>query len=327
MNKKELRLHGNRFIFCIPITGLNDTFNQIERCWKHAERYNRTLVIDTRISGLNCDFWELFDIKNCFPDNEIAGPFFDIVDRAKYLTTRPIGLSGNPAPLRSEITYSENADRLIETGESLRLNLEIDYPEQVLVHVSRGGGNESHKLLDKVQLNTSTRNEVVGRLKHLPQSYVAAHVRNTDATSNYMDFFKKNRSFFEHKNVLICSDDQTVVDFAAEYLRRSTVFTTGVTRSRDGQPLHAGESAILRGREQAVEALVDLIALSQSTELKFPRVKHGLGDTPVKKMKNLVNVAIGRRSLSRLSGFTSLASYLHENDQVLRSFLGDTETS
>ena len=62
MNKSP-QLHADKpAIFLKSRGGLADTLQQIHKAISFAERSNRQLFIDTRGSGLKCQFDELFDL-------------------------------------------------------------------------------------------------------------------------------------------------------------------------------------------------------------------------------------------------------------------------
>lgn len=316
-----------RYIFCRPITGLYDILTQIEKCWQYAQKFDRTLVIDTSISGLNCQFWEIFEVIPECRDVEIIGPSFELEERTRNYPTAPSALQGRAPVKKEDLAHKLAQDILVKTGESIRINLQQDYQEPKLIYIRRGGGEEAHTLLSKIKLNDDTREEIVSQLKHLPESYIGVHVRNTDVKTNYRKFFRRNLKAFKGQNVLVCSDDQEVIDFAREFLNESVVFTTSVERSKDGSPLHVGQSVVDRGRSVAVESLTDLVALSQAKQLLHTNLNLGLGRRPMRIARVLTNIMLRRRPLRRISGFTSLALYLQKNERIRKSFIdGMTST-
>lgn len=310
-----------RYLFCMPITGLYDSLTQIERAWQYAKKYDRTLVIDTRISGLHCQFSKLFEIILEHKDIEIIEPSPELEEQTISYPTAPRALQGRAPIKREDLARGFVKDVLSETGESIRIDLQQDYSEPKLIYIRRGGGAEAFQMLSKIHINGDTREEIASRLEHLPDTYIGVHVRNTDVKSNYQKLFRRKSRFLKGKNVLVCSDDQEVIDFAQEFLKDSTVFTTSVERSKDGSPIHVGPNADSRGRSIAVEALVDLVALSQANQLFYTRLHLSIGRRPTKIAKALVRIALRRRPLYRISGFTGMALYLHKNDRVRNSFI------
>jgi hypothetical protein len=62
--KNTFKNREESFLLCRPHGGLNDTFCQIEKCWRYAEKFGRTLIIDTRKSCLFGEFSDFFTPAN-----------------------------------------------------------------------------------------------------------------------------------------------------------------------------------------------------------------------------------------------------------------------
>lgn len=311
-----------RFLYCIPLTGLYDTLCQIAHCWSYAERFNRTLVIDTRLSGLNCCFWDAFEFRSSISEVNVVKPTSRLARSTKELPTLPTSLNGRTSINRDEIGWIDGADRLKVTREKVKVDLNKDYTVPKLFHICRGGGTAGFDMLSKITLNDKTKEEVAQRTNYLPEKYIAIHIRNTDATSSYLKYLRKLQNEIAGHNVVVCSDSQSVVDFAKDFFTSNYVFSTSIQRSTDGKPLHAGTEARKRGRSVTVDALVDLAALSNAATIHSPPVQMGLGRSPSKIAKNLIRVLLGRRRLNRVSGFTSLAQFLQRNKDIRHQFFG-----
>ena len=305
---------------------MNDTFNQIEKSWQYAEHHSRTLALDTTMSGLNCEFSDLFEIHDEYKTIEIFTDSQDLLQSTKDLTTAPKGLTRRSKLFREEIAWIDGADRLRETGEKVAADLDYSYDEERVINICRGGGADSAKLLQKLRVTKSVSDHILAQIAHLPHDYVALHIRNTDVKSNYKKFLSGAYKMLSGHNVLICSDDHQAIEFAQEFLDESRILTTNVARSQDGSPLHAGVEARKRGKAGAVDALVDLAALARSQKIYFPKVSVGLGRGPYQKSKNLLRLALGRRSRHRISGFVQLALFLQENPSIRRTFLREALT-
>ena len=83
-------LPKEKFLLCRPQGGLNDTLCQIELCWRYAARFNRTLIIDARKSGLHADFSEFFQQKKASNKIllDVSSEMFDFLNRTRMLSRR-----------------------------------------------------------------------------------------------------------------------------------------------------------------------------------------------------------------------------------------------
>lgn len=291
--------HRNEsFLLCRPRGGLNDTLCQIEKCWQYAGRSNRTLVIDTRDSGLFGEFSDFFALTDAsikaIP--HMAGSGLPSRTPSCY----PPQISARLDKYRA--IYSKESGNFIEkkSGVPVTFDFDQDYRETVLVHEQCGGGTASFAVLERIRLSDAIRQEVVGRLSRLGTGYVAIHVRNTDYQTDYEPLFNKLRHEVAGKRLLVCSDDANVISEARRYFYLSTILSSSAIPFTGQKPLHMQSTMkSKRDREIAtINTIVDLCALGLARKLYFMNVTAGYP-----------------------SGFSSLARHLNENKNLVLDLL------
>lgn len=289
-----------KILLCRAYCGMGDTFNQIEKCWRYAEANDRTLVIDTRDSGLLGDFSDFFGPRTnqptvYFNPCEALQAFPNLLSdwycqsSLKPRADRPLGAC-------QSVVTSRTANR-VQTS----FDFDRSHQEQVILHESGGGGSISFHLLDRVMLAPGFREEVLHRLDHLPLDYFAVHVRNTDYQTDYKTLFERIRHRLPGQNLLVCSDDANVICYAKEFFGYSRIYQSSEIPLTHGMPLHDPSTyADPNSRRAATaNAIADLLALG--------RAKH---------------VFITRHAKGQTSGYSKLARHLCDNKYVIDQVLG-----
>ena len=288
-----------KFLLCRPIGGLNDTLCQIEKCWRYAEKFGRTLIIDTLNSGLLAEFSEFFSPRNsltkvhfslsekqlCFLDSLTCFPHFAQEKLRTYFAVYSIDVKNY-------------VDR--DTSELLTFNFDKNYDELVLIHEQCGGGDLSFYLLNRISISENIRPIVLDRIQHLDHDYLAIHVRNTDYRTQYKDLFRDVYPSVNNKSLLICSDDAEVISHAKNFFTLSNVLTSSQTPQTGNKPLHLSttHSDDEQRKKATINSIIDLIALGRSTQLYFANVTAG-----------------------HSSGFSRLAMYLCQNKNIIDALL------
>ena len=301
--KTDGRLGKEAFLLCRPHGGLNDTFCQIEKCWEYAEKFGRTLIIDTRRSCLFGEFSDFFSPVDASIKIETNTTRVDLA--VNSLSCYPPRISGaqiNGMLDTDNTVYSKKYNNLVDrvSGELLTFDLDRDYSESVLIHEQFGGGKLSFSLLERIVFSEKIRSIVLDRISGLDGDYVAIHVRNTDYQTNYESLFNRIYPEVAGKAVLICSDDAEVIAKAKSFFAASSVFSLSEIPHTEQKPLH-GEWTMKTDKDRemaAIDSIVDLCALALSSKLYF------------------MNVASGHPS-----GFSILAKHLNENKDLVRNLL------
>jgi hypothetical protein len=291
-----------RFVFCRPHGGLNDIFCQLELCWSYAERFDRALILD----GSRCGM--LGSFSAFFAPNASRIPVFtnitpELVGHINSLTCLPSSIQGRIDTCFSIMEESTDTMVVKESGQELTFDMDRDYPEQVLVHEQPGGGTLSHNGLARVVLAPETLPVIEEALQKLPDKYVGIHVRNTDLRTAYGDLFQEIFVKVTGRNVVLCSDDPTVVSFGKEYFNLSKVISISEPPNLGGKPIHSpwcNTDGATR-RAAVLSSIVDLLALGGAEKVYFTKAHDG-----------------------RYSGFARLAEFISQNKSVRDSLLGRT---
>lgn len=303
MNPFGGALSDKRSLLCLPHGGLNDTFCQIERCWRYSRRHERLLMIDTRRSCLHGPFSNYFMLPRPDPRIVFLGQTADL-ELLDDIACRPAALQGRISqhPTGYSAAFRNLIDRV--SGERLSFDFRLDHPESLLLHEQCGGGKEGGPLLARLRLVPEIRDLACKRLARLPPDYVGIHVRNTDHSTDYEALYRQVLPRIEGRTVLICSDDALAISRARQVFDRATVITAIDLPDTGNRPLHRRDShaSDTAHREAMIAALIDLLALGQASEVIF------------------ANVAAGYPS-----GFSRLATYLCANKPVLKALLSTVE--
>lgn len=338
---------NDRFLLCMPLGGLNDTLVQIEECWEYAKKYNRILLIETtRIAIRDSNYFsesfdEFFSFKNTYK-NKVR-----VIYNSDYITNNMLELLDG---LDCHPTYIQGSLRFYNKWKNRThaVDFSKDYVERLLVHYAGGGGNKSQNFLNKVILSDRFRKRIIPTLNTLPKDYMAIHVRHTDYQSNIRQFFKKIKEKVKKENLLICSDNSIIIDYAKEYFNESKVFTITTIPKKIKKNLHTTDY-----KTRVDDAFIDLFALAKSKKLFYTKVKikHNIAKSILNKSLFFIrymDIKLAKMLFKRLPyklyttfntfkksfwvlsnivpGFSRLATYLHKNPHVIDDLLG-VETS
>lgn len=289
-----------KFVLCRPRGGLNDTLCQIEKCWKYAESFSRTLIIDSTRSGLLDDFSTFFR-----PRDDDARVHFSLSAAQQRLLN---ALSCQPPVLQGKLhayqpAYSRRVGNYLDKKSASRLCFDLDraHEEAVLLHEQCGGGTDSFALFDRLCLADNILPFVLERLRPLGRDYAAIHVRNTDYKTEYEGLFREIYPRVANRPLLVCSDDAAVIAHAGIFFGQSKILTTRTSAHSGDRPLHfkyKKHGSDEQRREAAIDTIVDLIALGRADELYFANVTAGFP-----------------------SGFSVLAEYLCGHKHVIAALL------
>lgn len=296
----------NRFLLARPRSGLNDTLCQIELCLRHAETFDRTLLLDlSRSKGL-LEFDRFFRWKGPMANVQVA-VLPDQIAVLNALPCRPAEATGRLAHYRQHTRYSDGRAINCLEGTHIPLfsDLSRDYPEPLLLHDTGGGGDSSRNFLQRVTLEPGLAREIAANILSLGPDYAAIHVRHTDfRTEDWQSFLKSIRGGLRGRTVLMCSDNAEVIEGARMILKDAHVRTVTEVSRRDGRPLHvfpdADHATVIQVHRRA---FIDLFCLAGAADL-FWSVEHQL----------------------HASGFSRLAGALCEDRALLASLLDEASS-
>lgn len=250
-----------RLLICRPEGGLNDMFNQIERCCRYAERFDRDVVVDTRA-------------VECFRDD--LSDYFESLQPRLALSMRALdpsiaGLEAIPACLSGRALgyvarYDLGLFRWVEaaSGEPLTFDFESDHDAPVLLHHADGGGSLAVHALARMRLRPGLKAQLAERLAAIGGRYVGVHVRNTDYRTNYEAGGLADR-LAGGAPIFLATDNRRVVErFRAEFGERVFSFAA-LPDPRIGAIHHWGEAPDKRRLNE--DAILDLVMLGMASEL------------------------------------------------------------
>lgn len=300
------------YLLCIPFGGMTDSLNQISKCFKYATEYQRTLIINSRNSGLFFDFNEFFDFTNqkievVYPGDRIAE---EINDRA-------IPCFPN-IPFDNYITmnFSWSVKHLgwVEkvSNEQLTFDFNATYAQKLLIHASHGGGNFAFDLMPYLKLTDQVRSRFNTLRDRLPENYTAIHLRNTDYKADLQTFFEELSVENLEKDVYVATDDlKTVTDAKSLFSGKNVYFNDALMKLPKDAPLHSPysyndqheEHTDKAKRNATINSICDLMLLAGARNLYCAKVRPT--DQP----------QLGE-SESFLGGFSRLAIFLNEHPKI-----------
>jgi len=287
-----------RFIVFRPKGGLNDSLNQLERCWRHAETFNRRLIVDTRGDTLTDAVLALFRHREA---------------RARVSPKTGQIATHQPIWLRTGVT--ENAARfdIDESGTVSvveNVDLSIDHAEDVIIHQQAGGGFDSWNCLHRITVREEIRPMILSFMPELPAKYDAVHIRGTDyspLTTPLIDTLNRSQS---NTALLVCSDSNDILHDMPQLLPRTKTITFADHDITTDQPLHsAGAFAESTARDQAaIRLLAEISALSNARRFYFGTVMSPYveGKQHVSGFSNLILYLVAHRAVARRVFGTSL---------------------
>ena len=287
-------------LLCRPFGGLNDTLQQIYKCFIYAVKHNRTLYIDTKDSGLMGEFSSFFEFNKKFDIIIVTAVNSDIYLTLNKMDAIPIEMSGCAD---KQLSYSLNDHNFIDKmgGRVVTFDFDRAHDSKLLIHAQCGGGYDSHVgLLCHLKITTCVVSKINEIKKKFPKEYISIHVRNTDYRTDYKKFFKGLKDKVKDKNIFISSDDREVIDFGIIYFTDSIVYTSNNSTSTSGKPLHSRYS--YRTDEERLlathDAIRDMILLASGAEFYFTETTTGVA-----------------------SGYSKMVQYLNNNKILINSLM------
>ncbi|MGI9178225.1 MAG: hypothetical protein ACR2IT_10260 [Pirellulales bacterium] len=299
---------GPRLVLCRPRGGLNDTLNQIERCWAYAERFGRRLFVDASRSGLSGPFTEYFRLRDATanvalhpsPEDEAA---FDT------LPAEPAELTGRIGTYVATYGLPPLGHRADGPGRAaVRFDPDRPHAAALLVHEQGGGGTDSLAALRRLRFTDPVAEIIRSRVAPLGTGYLGVHLRHTDDRVDAEGVFASLRAMVAGRRVIVCTDDPAVIELARGILNASEVLTASTIQDANGRPQHdlrwfdAFPDPASRRRAN-LDALVDLVALGRADRVFVTRCYSG-----------------------RHSGFGRLAQLLSEHRDVLDGLFESVES-
>jgi hypothetical protein len=313
-NRKGEVLSSERFLLCRPQGGLNDVLCNIAKARIYADKFNRTLIIDTNfVNSANIlgDFSDYFHTKaNVILD---VGPF---INKLRDLTTFPACVAGKLHSYRAYHNATMNYFAEQTTSERISFKFNIDYEERLLVHHDCGGSALGVQALSWLQLNDVITTELIRRLSVINGPYCAIHIRNTDYRSDYvrqLNSWKPQLAAWDCANLFVGTDNIECVEYCRKLFSSFNVYSFSWL-PQIAHPLHY-YSDPTRRFEITADSILDLLMLALSKQLTLMPIERGDGQCPIQVQTSGAAVYF--------SGYSVLAQNLRSRRDILHHVVPD----
>lgn len=294
----------DRVVLCRPQGGLNDVLCQIELICRYAQRFNRTVIVDTNYhsSRFIRDRFSRYFVSR--QDNLML--HIDAIDlRLERVTTFPEFISGRVNDY--EVLYTEDGHVEKLSRRPVSFDFSKDYAETLLVH-HRAGSTPGASLaaLSRLRLADDVSTDLVNRLNIINAPYTAIHIRNTDYTTNYQSLLSQLSTrpiLLDCKHLFVATDNITCLEYCRSVLPEIRIHSFTKFPNQVGQPLHrlsADDNVYDRNKD----AILDLLMLALADRLILLKID-----------PNQFGV--------RVSGFSRLARALQGDRATLSSLIAN----
>ncbi|MDJ0535700.1 MAG: hypothetical protein QNJ70_24965 [Xenococcaceae cyanobacterium MO_207.B15] len=281
--------YTGKIIFCRPRGGLNDMLCQIDKCRIYAIKSNRKLWVDTSRSGFHDCLSNYFEpIRDFYFGSPINNNYADNSYFPKFLTHKIDSYESE-----FDRSFRKFVDK--ETRTPLTFNFKSYYSEKILLHEQCGGGFDSIRTLDLLQLKQDIRRKIKYIIENIGE-YDSIHIRNTDLKTDYKYFFNKLRNKIKRR-VVICTDDFNCQQYARDFWGDKLTVVHSLIDTK-GKPLHLTNFKKTDRYRVNIETLTDLLVLASAKNFYKCQTNQG-----------------------RVSGFAELAESLRSNPRVIKRLL------
>ena len=267
-----------KYIICIPQGGIVDMCCVVLSCIKHAEKYNRVLVIDSVNTWFNDDLNEYINIHNPYVLTHAADT---ITHNINTLTTYPPNI--NVEKLDAVILNKQKDGKPLYTlnGTSLMTPLNQDYDAGIVIYSSQRITGNLPELLEMCTLRPKVLEVYKSRRAQLPQRYVSVHIRNTDYNSDVSQFIEENNNALEHNTIFLASDNKNSID-EMKMKYGSNIVTFAYIPDNNGKPIHDGYKRTKEeSRKYNIDTFVDILLLAAADEYYFSCKRSGFSQAVV----------------------------------------------
>jgi hypothetical protein len=294
----NIKTNDQKFLLCMPMSGLNDLLVIINRCVNYAISHNRIIYIDGIKSGFLDDFDRYFtvreretmNIKLCRIDALIL-PLEAYPKRLKQLFLSQIHKKS-----RSVISFDLNRS----------------YNQGILVYVYGTGGDDSIGAFSFLDLAPAVRSHIHEKIENLGD-YDAVHIRHSDYTTDYKPFLQEiyDRHQTDRK-IVLCTDSYEVQQYAKELFQDKIICVNDIPDT-NGKTLHCNPD--LERYQTNLATLCDLFVLAWAKTLYMTHIDRD---------------HYGKFIASKryISGFGRLAMALRQHPKLTKRLIyGDDQTS
>jgi hypothetical protein len=289
-----------RLLLCRPLGGLNDMLCQIELCCRYAERFGRTVIVDTQHSKVyfRDRFSDYFDSRQVNLLLNVA----PVLDRLDRLAVFPDFLAGRLSSYQVRFEYGQQQFVEDVSGLAPTFDFDIDYAEPLIVHDACGGGEYGIGALARLRLRQELSDALLERLGRIGPRYLGVHVRNTDYRARYEQTLTPDK-LEPCLPILLATDNRDTVAWFRAVFGAERIFALAGLPATAGERLHhIGDPALAYQRNR--DAILDLVMLALASRLYLFELEpnpHG----------------------AKYSGFSALAANLHSDESILHGLIGD----
>jgi hypothetical protein len=251
-----------RLLLCRPQGGLNDMLCQIERACRYAERYDRTVIVET-------------DYRHAAFFRDSLGRYFVSRQRRLVLKAEPLEAYGDMTDVFPKVAagrindYRPRFDSKTfhfvddDSGEALTVDFNRDYAEATLLHHQSGGGPIAIAALSRLRLHDTVTDLLLTRARIIGPRYFGIHVRNTDYKTRYEGAVEALARELQGR-IFIATDNRNCLAHCQAAFGAERVFSFARLPAVAGRPLHhSGEPVDVY--EANRDALIDLLLLALAT--------------------------------------------------------------
>lgn len=281
--------------------GINDMFTRIVLSCEYALKTNRFLMIDTYTTEFNSAFFHYFNPKiTNYKDFRLIN-----LEYINQISTYPNFIQGR---VNSYVAEHEcDGSRFYRdtlTKEVMKVDLSLNYPEDLLVYHACGGGVHSARFFDYFTLKNKLINQLAKRLKSIDGEFIGIHIRNTDIKTEYFDEMFTILSLSAGTKIFISTDSLTskLQVEAAANLYGCKVFSFTKKLSKNDLPIHRNVSLNENDvKSRNVDAILDLLTLVLASKLYYFKTKNGHISGFSRLAENLSNSPFKIRLLSLIN--------------------------
>ncbi|MEL6517440.1 MAG: hypothetical protein AAFQ39_06960 [Pseudomonadota bacterium] len=282
------------YLYCRPTTGLNDSLVQLDWCWRVAKRQNRVLIMESN-TRFTRDFFRYFRPKPAYEGRIIPHTDPSLPDLDSLISVAPANLVGRLSDFDSKNVDGRFYDSADETT-LLSFDPRRDADAQLLVHFQCGGGNTGRRFLRDVTFVQSVADEILDRLRALPDRYASVHIRDTDYQTDTDTLLRKIAFWMRKGDLLVCSDNRRTLERVIASIPAAVrTHTVSDIPDLEGKPIHHAPLTPEDRHAANMDMFCDLIGIAAARR-----------------------IFISRHIKGGLSGFSRLARGLHRQRTTLR---------
>lgn len=248
----------DRLLLCRPQGGVNDMLCQIEKACRYAERFDRTVVVETDYLYSHT-FGDRLSHYFVSQQDRLVLDASGIRDQIDRLDVFPAFARGrvNRCQIRFNGQISNYID--VETGLPLTFDFSRDYDEPLLLHVQAGGGQLSIGALARLRLHDGLVDQLLDRLRRIGPHYAGIHIRATDYRSKYQETIEAIAREIAGP-VFVATDNRGVLADCRARFGPDRVHSFARLPAEAGRPLHYSDEFPDRFAVNC-DAFLDLIML------------------------------------------------------------------